>query len=106
MNIEPPSSLDASLIPVGIPSAWMKSWRRGLALAVVRNLREYMAPVSEKERAEFETDVLSGFVLARALAVWIDSTICNDTNHLELIRAWFGRPLWGDGAGRRRRLTR
>lgn len=23
-----------------------------------------------------------------------DSTIRNDTNHLELIRVWFGRPLW------------
>jgi len=23
-----------------------------------------------------------------------DSTIRNDTNHLELIRAWFGRPPW------------
>ena len=23
-----------------------------------------------------------------------DSTIRNDTNHLELIRAWFGGPLW------------
>ena len=23
-----------------------------------------------------------------------DSTIRNDSNHLELIRRWFGRPLW------------
>lgn len=23
-----------------------------------------------------------------------DSTIRNDSNHLELIRQWFGRPLW------------
>jgi len=38
--------------------------------------------------------VLAGFVLARASAGLVDSTIRNDTNHLELIRDWFGRPLW------------
>jgi hypothetical protein len=65
-----------------------------LALAVVRDLREYRAPVSEEELAEFETDVLTGFVLARASAGLVDSTIRNDTNHLELIRDWFGRLLW------------
>jgi integrase len=65
-----------------------------LALAVVRDLREYRAPVSEEELAEFETDVLAGFVLARASAGLVDSTIRSDTNHLELIRDWFGRPLW------------
>jgi hypothetical protein len=42
----------------------------------------------------FETDVLSGFVLARASAGLTDSTIRKDTNHLEVIRDWFGRPLW------------
>ncbi|WP_435835630.1 helix-turn-helix domain-containing protein [Streptomyces avermitilis] len=50
--------------------------------------------MSEEELAEFETDVLSGFVLARASAGLVDSTIRNDTHHLELIRDWFGRPLW------------
>src|SRR5215468_6584194 len=34
------------------------------------------------------------FLLARASAGLADSTIRNDTGHLELIRAWFGRPLW------------
>ena len=38
--------------------------------------------------------MLAGFVLARASARLADSTIRNDTGHLELIRAWFGRPLW------------
>jgi hypothetical protein len=57
-----------------------------LALAVVRDLREYRAPVSEEELAEFETDVLAGFVLARASAGLVDGTIRSDTNHLELIR--------------------
>jgi len=38
--------------------------------------------------------VLAGFVLARASAGLVDSTIRNDINHLELVRDWFGRPLW------------
>jgi integrase len=65
-----------------------------LALAAVRDLRELRAPATEDEIADFETDVLSGFVLARASAGLVDSTIRNDVNHLELIRDWFGRPLW------------
>lgn len=65
-----------------------------MGLAVVRDLRELRAPASAEELAEFETDVLAGFVLARAAARLVDSTIRNDTNHLELIRAWLGRPLW------------
>ena len=65
-----------------------------MALAVVRDLREHRAPASEDELADFETDVLAGFVLARASAGLTDSTIRNDTNHLELIRDWFGRSLW------------
>jgi len=66
----------------------------GLALAVVRDLQEHRAPSTEDELADFETDVLAGFVLARASAGLVDSTIRNDTNHLELIRDWFARPLW------------
>jgi hypothetical protein len=65
-----------------------------LPLALVRDLREHRAPASAEELADFETDVLAGFVLARASAGLADSTIRNDTNHLELIRGWFGRPLW------------
>ena len=38
--------------------------------------------------------MLAGFVLALASAGLADSTIRNDTNHLELIRDWFGPPLW------------
>lgn len=66
----------------------------GLGLAAVRDLREHRAPSSPEELADFETDVLAGFVLARASAGLVDSTIRNDTNHLKLIREWFGRPLW------------
>ena len=65
-----------------------------MALALVRDLRDHRAPVSEEEPADFETDMLAGFVLGRASAGLADSTIRNDTNHLELIRDWFGRPLW------------
>ena len=65
-----------------------------MALALVRDLRDHRAPVSEADLADLETDVLAGFVLARASAGLADSTIRNDTGHLELIRDWFGRPLW------------
>ncbi len=65
-----------------------------MAVAVVRDLCEHRAPATAEELADFETDVLAGFVLARAWAGLTDSTIRNDTNHLELIREWFGRPLW------------
>ena len=65
-----------------------------MALALVRDLREHRAAASAEELADFETDVLAGFVLARASAGLADSTIRNDTGHLELIRDWFGRPLW------------
>jgi hypothetical protein len=72
----------------------MKSKGCELALAVVRDLREQRMSASAEELAGLETDVLAGFVLARASAGLVDSTIRNDTNHLELIRDWFGRPLW------------
>ncbi|WP_329430407.1 hypothetical protein OG339_20525 [Streptosporangium sp. NBC_01495] len=65
-----------------------------MTLGVVRDLREHRAPNSEEDLAAFEIDVLAGFVLARASAGLTDSTIRNDANHLELIRDWFGRPLW------------
>jgi hypothetical protein len=65
-----------------------------LTLALVRDMRELREPSSADEVAAFETDVLAGFVLARASAGLADSTIRNDTGHLDLIRNWFGRPLW------------
>jgi hypothetical protein len=39
-----------------------------LSLAVVRDLRDLRAPATPDELADFETDVLAGFVLARASA--------------------------------------
>lgn len=65
-----------------------------MALAVMRDLREQRSPTTAEELADYETDLLAGFVLARASAGLADSTIRNDTNHLELIRDWFDRPLW------------
>ena len=65
-----------------------------MALALVRDLREHRTAASTEELADLETDVLAGFVLARASAGLADSTIRNDTGHLELIGDWFGRPLW------------
>jgi len=65
-----------------------------LALALVRDMRELREPSSADEVTDFETDVLAGFVLARASAGLADSTIRKDTDNLDLIRGWFGRPLW------------
>jgi len=65
-----------------------------MGLAAVRDLRELRAPASAEELAAFETDVLAGFVLARASAGLADATIRSDLSQLEQIRAWFGRPLW------------
>ena len=59
-----------------------------MTLALVRDMRELREPSSAAEVAAFETDVLAGFVLARASAGLADSTIRNDTGHLDLIRDW------------------
>lgn len=50
--------------------------------------------MAEDELADLELDVLAGFVLARHSAGVADSTIRGDTGHLQMIRDWFGRPLW------------
>jgi site-specific recombinase XerD len=65
-----------------------------LSLAVVRDLRVARAPATAEDLAALETDVLAGFVLARAAAGLSDGTIASDVAHLEQLRAWFGRPLW------------
>ena len=64
-----------------------------MALALVHDMRELRVPASAEELEDFETGVLAGFVLARAPAGLADSTIRNDTGHLELIRDWSGGPL-------------
>ena len=65
-----------------------------MSLAVVRDLRDVRSPAGPDELAAFETDVLAGFVLARAAAGLADVTIRSDVSHLEQVRNWFGRPLW------------
>ncbi len=65
-----------------------------MALAVVKDLRVARAPATAEDLEALETDVLAGFVLARAAAGLSDGTISSDVVHLEQIRAWFGRPLW------------
>jgi hypothetical protein len=47
----------------------------GLNLAVVRDLRETRVPAGPDELLAFETDVLAGFVLARAAAGLSDNTV-------------------------------
>nr|WP_236056303.1 hypothetical protein [Streptomyces sabulosicollis] len=65
-----------------------------MALAVVWDLRDVRPPVTAEELERFATDVLAGFVLARASAGLADGTIRGDVGHLEQMRSWFGRPLW------------
>ena len=53
-----------------------------MGLAVVRDLREVRAPACGEEIERFETDVVAGFVLARAAAGLSDSTIRGDVSPL------------------------
>ena len=64
-----------------------------MTLALLRDMRELREPSGAEDIEAFETDVLAGFVLARVSAGLADSTIRNDTGHLDLIRDWFGRVL-------------
>ena len=77
-----------------------------MALALVRDMREHRVPASAEELADFETDVLAGFVLARASAGLADSTIRNDANHLALIRGLVRAAAVGDAACGRRCILR
>jgi integrase/recombinase XerD len=65
-----------------------------VGLAVVRDLSAVRPGPTAEEIADLETDVLAGFVLARASAGLADGTIRGDISNLEQIRNWFGRPLW------------
>jgi len=46
--------------------------------------------VGPEEVAEFETDVLAGFVLARARRLAVARQLGH--RHLEQMRTWFGKP--------------
>lgn len=65
-----------------------------MGLALVRDLRDARPVATAEAVAQFEVDLLAGFVLARSSAGLSDSTIRGDVSHLELIREWFARPLW------------
>jgi len=56
----------------------VKARRSGWSLAVVQDLRVARPPAAADEVAAFETDVLAGFVLARAAAGLSDGTIASD----------------------------
>ncbi|MFF8604052.1 tyrosine-type recombinase/integrase [Streptomyces sp. NPDC015232] len=60
----------------------------------MQDLRQARGVPGPEELEDFETDVLAGFVLARASAGLTDGTIRGDVGHLEKVRDWFGRPLW------------
>ncbi|WP_067573912.1 tyrosine-type recombinase/integrase [Nocardia acidivorans] len=65
-----------------------------MGVAAVRDLRSARPVASVEELERFETDVLAGFVLARAATGLADGTIRGDLSNLEQIRSWFGHPLW------------
>jgi len=65
-----------------------------LGLAEVWDLRQARPAASAAELAGLETDMLAGFVLARAAAGLSDDTVSSDVSHLAQLRAWLDRPLW------------
>jgi site-specific recombinase XerD len=65
-----------------------------LARAAVSELRTARPAESQEDLEDLETDLLAGFVLARASAGLADVTIRHDLMYLEQIRAWLDRPLW------------
>jgi integrase/recombinase XerD len=66
----------------------------GSGLAAVRDLRDARQPATAEELADYETDLLAEFVLARASAGLADGTIRGEVSNLEQVREWLGRPLW------------
>ncbi len=77
-----------------------------MGLAVVRDLRERRSPASPEELAQFETDVLAGFVLARASAGLADGTIRSDVGQPGAGAGLVRQAVVGHGARRCRRLLR
>ncbi|MFJ5307941.1 tyrosine-type recombinase/integrase [Streptomyces sp. NPDC088350] len=65
-----------------------------MSLAVVRDMRPELRLSTPEEVADFEQDLLSEFVLARASAGTGDGTISGDVYVIVEVRSWFGRPLW------------
>ncbi len=71
-----------------------------MTLAVVRDLRDARAVAGPDELDAFETDVLAGFVLARAAAGLSDGTISSDVIHnAGATLRWFVEDVWGQFGG-------
>ena len=83
-----------------------------MSLAAVRDLRVARAPVTAAELAVLQTDVLAGFVLARAAAGLSDGTIASDVVMrpagvpCRLSPGRADRRGWTEGSHRRARSTR
>ena len=65
-----------------------------MVITDVSALRDVRPEWSATDLEDLETDLLAGFVLARASAGMSDTTIRTDVLHLEQLRGWLGRPLW------------
>jgi hypothetical protein len=94
---------------------WLSERRRGgpgLSLAAVRDLRVARAPVTAEDLAALQTDVLAGFVLARAPTGLSDGTIASDVVMRpagvsgRLSPGGAARRGWTEGSHRRARSTR
>lgn len=58
------------------------------------DLRDARSAATAEELEDLETDLLAGFVLARASSGMADGTVRHGVMHLEQIRNWLGRRLW------------
>lgn len=65
-----------------------------MELASVADLRDARSAATAEELEDLETDLLAGFVLARASSGMADGTVRHGVMHLEQIRNWLGRRLW------------
>jgi hypothetical protein len=66
----------------------------GLMALAVAELRSARSAETPEDLEDLETDLLAGFVLARASAGMADATVRHDLMYLEQVRTWLGRPLW------------
>lgn len=64
-----------------------------MPLAVVREIRTPRT-LTVDDLDALETDVLAGYVLARAASGLADGTVQREVGDLGQIRSWLGRPLW------------
>ena len=95
-NTSLPCAVVVSMIPLVSDLTPTPRASRAVTMSIrSRRLRRPGVQSTTPEDLEaLESDVLAGFVLARAAAGLADGTIAADVMHLEQVRAWFGRPLW------------